>query len=110
MSSRKPRKVRAWLVTWEWCGDHAKRDDRVAAIYDSRLSPERVRGLVEMLYAQEEYTLSDRIAFCVGNRRKNPYPAVFLKVKGVPWVGEIHCGPNPYLRARLVDDLMVERG
>jgi len=27
----------------------------------------------------------------------------------LPWSGEITCGHNPYLRARLVDDLTVER-
>jgi hypothetical protein len=27
----------------------------------------------------------------------------------MPWGGEIICGHNPYLRARLVDDLTIER-
>ncbi len=110
MTYRKPRKVRAWLVTWEWSGDHAKVDDRVAAAFDSRLLPERVRGFVEILYAQQMYTLSEKIASFVGNHRRNPYPAEFLKIEGVPCEGEIHCGANPWLRARLVDDLTVERG
>jgi len=103
------RKVKAWLVTWEWCGEHAKRNEKVAAVFDARVSSERVRWAVELLYAQETYTLSERIAWCLGNRRRNPYPAEFVKLEGVPWEGEIHCGHNPYLRARLVDDLTVRR-
>ena len=110
MSPRKPRKIKAWLVTWEWSGNHAKRDKKVAATFDSRLSPERVRAFIEVLYAYETYTLSEKITAFVDNRRRNPYPAEFLKLDGGSREGEIHCGHNPYLRARLVDDLTVERG
>jgi hypothetical protein len=109
-TSRSPRKFKAWLVTWEWVGNHAKRDKKVATIFDSRLLPERVRSVVEVLYAQETYTMSEKIAAFVGNGKRNPYPAEFLRLDGVPWNGEIHCGHNPYLRARLVDDLTIERG
>jgi hypothetical protein len=28
--------MKAWLVTWEWAGDHARREDKVAAIFNSR--------------------------------------------------------------------------
>ena len=110
MGSLRTRKVKAWLVTWEWSGNHAKRDEKVAAIFDSRLSPERVRSFVEVLYAHEMYTLSERVAWFVGNKKRNPYPAEFVRLEGVPWEGEINCGHNPHLRARLVDDLTVERG
>lgn len=102
--------MKAWLVTWEWSGEHAKRNEKVAALFDSRVSPERVRESVELLYAQAAYTLSERIACFVGNRRRNPYPAECVKLEGVPWQGEIHCGHNPYLRARLVDELAIHRG
>ena len=103
------RGVKVWLVTWEWSGAHAKRGDKVAAVFDSRVSAERVREYVELLYAQETYTLSEKIDCFVGNRRRHPYPAEFVKLEGVPWEGEIHCGHNPYLRARLVDELTVRR-
>jgi hypothetical protein len=104
------RGAKAWLVTWEWCGEHAKRDEKVAAVFDSRVSPGRIREYVELLYAHETYTLSERIAWCLGNQNRNPYPAEFVKLEGVPWEGEIHCGHNPYLRARLVDELTIRRG
>lgn len=101
----RTRKVKAWLVTWEWSGDHAGRDDKVAAILNPRLRSERVRQIVEFVYLSQ-YCLSERIAFMV-HPEKNPYPAKLLNVEGLPWEGEIHCGYNPFLRARLVDDLVV---
>ena len=106
----RTRKVKAWLVTWEWRGEHAKRKEKVTDVFDSRLSSGRVRWALELLYAHEMYTLGERIDWFVGNRRRNPYPAEFIKLEGVPWEGEIHCGDNPYLRARLVDELTIQRG
>ncbi|MFP6888323.1 MAG: hypothetical protein VCF07_00995, partial [Nitrospinota bacterium] len=38
----------------------------------------------------------------------NPYPAEFNKIKGVTWEGQIICGHNPYIYARLVEGLKVE--
>ncbi len=100
--------MKAWLVTWEWCGDHAKRDDKVAAIFNVRSSSERVRELVEFIHLSAMYSLGERAAFAQ-NRKRNPYPAEFgITPDGVPWTGEITCGHNPFLRARLVDDLVVE--
>jgi len=32
-----------WLVTWEGIGDHAQRKERIAAIFKSQFSAERVR-------------------------------------------------------------------
>lgn len=39
------------------------------------------------------------------NRTFNPYPAEFERVNGVTWEGQITCGHNPWLFARLVDNL-----
>ena len=100
--------MKAWLVTWEWCGDHAKRDDKVAAIFNPRFSAERVRELVEFIHLSAMYTLGEQAA-CAQNKKRNPYPADFGATQyGVTWTGEIFCGHNPYLYARLVDDLAVE--
>jgi hypothetical protein len=52
LKRKASRKSRAWLVTWEWAGDHAKRTDKVVAIFGPRLGGERVRELVEFLYVQ----------------------------------------------------------
>lgn len=99
--------MKAWLVTWEWLGDHAKREEKVAAIFDSRLSGKRVREFVELLYLTENSSLSDRVKWA-RNKKLNPYPARFGTLDGGPWEGQIRCGHNPLLFARLVDDLTVK--
>jgi hypothetical protein len=109
MERGKTRKMKDWLVTWEWCGDHAKRDDKVAAVFDPRFSGKRVRELVEFIYLSAMYSVSERAEYAK-DKKRNPYPAGFGSTPvGAPWEGEIVCGHNPYLRARLVDDLTVER-
>jgi hypothetical protein len=95
--------MKAWLVTWEWMGDHAKRNDKIAAVLNSRLSASKVSELVEFLYLTEYYTVSEKMAIAQ-RKRDNPYPAR-VKTVGGALVG---CGHNPFLVARLVDDLTVE--
>jgi hypothetical protein len=102
------RKMKAWLVTWEWAIDNAKRDEKVAAVFSPHWGPNRVREFVEFLYMTENYTVSERMA-CALPKGQNPYPAEFGRTpEGIPWTGEIECGHHPFLFARLVDDLMVE--
>lgn len=103
------RKRKAWLVTWEWSGDHAKPAEKVVAIFNPRLGAERVRELVELLYIQSGASLDEKLSWAV-DRSRNPYPAQFGSLNGAPWQGEIHCGHNPWLFARLVDDLWVATG
>lgn len=106
METVKPRrrKIKAWLVTWEGAGNHAKLTDNVAAILNPRLSPERVRDFFELFYMNIQYSLTERLTY-TASKRKNPYPARSIR----PWGYEIECGHNPYLFARQVDDLVVER-
>jgi hypothetical protein len=78
----------------------------VAAVLNRRWSTEKVREFVEMLYANEFYSIGERIAHAKGCF--NPYPAKRGTLNGVPWDGEIFCGHNPFLYARLVDGLRVE--
>lgn len=35
----------------------------------------------------------------------NPYQATFGSLKGIPWQGEVYCGHNPYLKARIVTNI-----
>ena len=99
--------ISAWLVTWEHAGTHASPPRRVVAVYNPRWSPERVRELVELLYVGANYTIFEQIAYA-NNRSFNPYPARFGSLKGIPWMREIYCGHNPWLFARLVDNLRTE--
>lgn len=107
-SARKPSGVAAWLVTWEHSGDHAKPTERVAAVLRPRVPGRRVAEIVELLYANASYEPSERISLLRRGAR-NAYPARFGTLRGIPWEGEIFCGHNPWLEARLVDNLRVER-
>ena len=97
--------MRAWLVTWEWAIARAPVEDkvRIAAVLNSRLSAERVREIVEILYVNATYSLLERLGYA--NRKQfNPYPAQF------GWTaGEVTCGHNPWLYARIVDQIQAER-
>lgn len=108
MSYDKQRKnpgVSAWLVTWEPSADLDR--DAIAAVFSSRTGAENVRRMVELLYSYSEHCAIDKI-----NRGTlpsyNPHPATFVSISGVPWQGQIQCGYNPFLFARLVDELRIE--
>lgn len=93
-----------WLVTWESFGRAQRIKKKVAAIIDYRKSAEQVRQLVEQLYAVEMYAPFELLALAQ-HKWKNPYPARWGHLGRMPWYGEILCGHNPYLYARLVDNL-----
>ena len=108
MRAKQSRGSAVWLITWEWCGEHAKRDDKVAAVLNSRLSPEQVCRFVEFVYTFAYNSLSERLSYAT-RKTRNPYPASFGTVGNVKWEGQITCGHNPYLFARLVDDFTVKQ-
>lgn len=83
--------MKAWLVTWEWCGDHAQVEDNIAAVLNSRLSGKRVREIVELLFVNSQYSPSERLRYA-NSKKSNPYPARFGMLGRVPWEGEIFCG------------------
>jgi hypothetical protein len=58
-----PRSMKAWLVTWEWVGDHAKRGDKIAAVLNSRLSESKVKEIVEFLYLTDWYSISEKVSY-----------------------------------------------
>jgi len=96
--------VVGWLITWEWWNGHTK----IALALRGRLSPKRVKEIVESLYAYSQYTPSEFVRYCVEkNGKDNPYPAKFADIKGVTWEGRIYCGDNPRLYARKVDNLDI---
>jgi hypothetical protein len=98
----------AWLVTWEHTGKSiTPTKKKIAAIFNPRLSPDTVRRMVELIYINFSPSIAGRIVY-LKNRKTNPYPAEFDKVDGVSVLGRIHCGRNPWLFARIVDDLCVK--
>lgn len=101
----KPPMKRAWLITWGGTPHTIGNKERVVAILDSRISSERVRDYVELIYASAEYSLMERVLYA--KKRFNPYPARYLPIEGVPWRGLIGCGSNPWLEARHVANVQV---
>jgi hypothetical protein len=106
MAGKKRKGRTAWLVTRHWrTGPGSDPRSEVAAILSGRLGGGRVRGFVELLGVAGYYTLQEQAAMQWSGPGQAPYPAQFND----RWQCDISCGDDPYLRARLVDDLIVER-
>jgi hypothetical protein len=73
------------------------RQRRTVEILDPRMSPERVREIVELFY-HSEASLSEKVAWRL-RKREQSYPAEFVTIEGVRWAGQITCGHNPWLVA-----------
>jgi hypothetical protein len=109
MEKKTTRGKKAWLVTRHWIADHPKWE--VAAIFNPRISGRRVREFLDLIeLTSGSLTLDEQLSISWPGRRRMPYRATLgLTTKGDPWDGEVLCGNDPYLRARLVDDLIIER-
>ena len=107
--------MKAWLVTWKGSSERVERNGEIVSILDPSLGLETVRKHVERLYADNCYSLGERLdAARSGPNKHIPYPAqpVYKKISigGKPaplCTGAITCGHNPYLLARKVTDLEV---
>lgn len=104
----KRRRRSAWLVTWDWAGDHARPDgNQVLAVLSPRLGERRVKELVEALCATHEYDSVDMFAAL----DENPYPARYDSIDTsfgrTEYRERITCGHNPWLLARKVVNLRL---
>jgi hypothetical protein len=94
--------MKAWLVTWEWVGNHAAVEEPVVAILSARKNARGVRIYVEQRYIEETASFEEKLSYARYNRpRRPPHPAELTH-------NRIHCGHNPFLYARVVDDLSTE--
>ena len=94
--------MKAWLVTWVWAADAAALADEIAAILPPRWSRDRVADVVEFLYALTTSSPTELAAYA-RNRSNNPYQAELQNF------GRISCGANPFLYARPVSDLTIDK-
>ena len=98
------KKRSAWLITWESSRDDYLADlrrPRVVAILRPQLSPSTIAAILPVLFISEsKLTFSEKICYGLLKRPRR-------------WVRHglrrICCGPNPWLEARLVKDLYVEK-
>ena len=112
------RATKAWLVRWEWAGAHAEVDQPIAAILPCRWGADSIKRVVEALYAAREFDPVDMLA-AARAPRDAPYRAhngtVCVTFEdgsrgNVAWTGEVLCGHNPYLVARLARVWEDEQG
>lgn len=99
--------MNAWLITWDWCGEHAAVTDRIAAILGARKSESKVAELVEFIYMHSRSSVGE-IAHYANRPSRIPFKAQrSMVINGVPHGERIICGNNPWLYARKVSDLNV---
>jgi hypothetical protein len=97
--------MKAWIIKWNWVGEHAAVDEAYVGVLSARLSSEQVRRYVEMLYSLKSYSLSEQLEMSRYNKpRENPYRAHHP----TNWHGNIVCGHNPYLEAFLAEQVVVQ--
>ena len=93
--------MNAWLITWQWSGEHARVRDPLVAILSSRKSRSSIAELVEFLYLRASGEAAD-LAYYANRRKLLRYPAQ------IDQNCRITCGHNPWLYARVVSNLSVE--
>ena len=101
-TQKMPQKQRSkvWLIRWERIGEHVNLPEpEIAAILSPRISGEHIRELVELMYMNACFTLSERARYAL-HKRENPYPARFGSIDGAPDRRMVECGHNPFLVAR----------
>lgn len=108
---------RAWLITWDWTGPHAEPDNTFVAILSGRYTRRTVAGIVEQHYVASRLAIHEQLAYAK-SKKSCPYEvqyntlAVSEKIQeesSLPARGRfgdsMTFGGNPWLWARVVDDL-----
>lgn len=93
--------MKAWLIRWEWMGEHAAISDPIVTIMSARTSTKDVQKYVEQRYIEARASLSEKLTYARYNQPQEP-PYLARRERG-----HIHCGDNPWIVARIVDDLCV---
>ncbi len=97
------------MVRWDWAGEHAAVEQPVAAVLRPQVGARQVQRIVAALYAASQYGPGDML-YAIQRDGHDPYPARFgtapfdsgdgHRVQAT-WEGEVTCGHNPFLIARL---------
>ena len=93
--------MKAWIIEWDWSGEHAKVDNRFVTVLSARCSDNQIKAALDLLYSVEKYSLRARFGFAkYNNPDKKPYqPEVEC--------GTITLGHNPWLVAKRVDFSLI---
>jgi hypothetical protein len=108
---------RAWLLTWEAAGPHARIKDRFAGLLSSRLSARTIERILEFTYVSGYHAITDVFGY-VRSRKHFPYHVQYCTIAVAermqkesslpPQVLSAYSmviGGNPWLWARVVRDL-----
>ena len=82
-------------------------DKIVVAIVNYRHAGSHIKDLIENIYIEKTSSVAEKLSYAK-NKKDNPYPARYGNIGGVEWRGRLFCGHNPFLYARLVDNLRLE--
>ena len=94
--------MKAWVVRWEWIGDHAAHPNPFIAVLSARCGSESVRKFVERFHITATASVNEQIEYA---RYTNPRPPAYradVSAKGI-----IHCGHNPFIVARRAADVRL---
>jgi phosphohistidine phosphatase SixA len=96
----------AWVVTLEGTSLEAK----VIGIVSSRKSAEKIKEMVEWLYALLNYSPDEHFSMQRYLKPINPYPASYWRTNaGCEVQSMMTCGHNPWLVARLARDVELSK-
>jgi hypothetical protein len=79
--------------------------DKVVAVLPADWPVDSVAEVVTLLYAQATSTVGELVGYAA-DPAANPYRAQVDEINGAPYVT---CGPNPFLTAERVVELVVEK-
>lgn len=99
--------MKAWIVTWEWCGRTAAVADKIAAVLPPQYSDRRVADIVQLLYNLATSELSELAAYAKRPGQIPYKPRVGQVINSVPHSDRVTCGHNPWLYARRVTGVRV---
>ena len=55
--------MKAWIIKWDWAGDHAKVEYLIVAVPSARRSPKHIQRYVQQRYIEETASLAEMLAY-----------------------------------------------
>lgn len=110
----------AWLVTWEWDSTTNEVQNPIVSVLDYRRSTAQIRIYLEYLWIHHSRSL-DGLAKWAKHDSRAPqvrgrhieeeftHPDGTTEIRYARSAWDLRIGTDPYLRARLVDDLEVDK-
>ena len=108
---------RAWLITWISTDNHTKVKDEFAAIVSWRFGSKKIKEITKQIYISGFLSLPEQIAY-TKDKKICPYKIQYTSISvskeiqemsslpsHVPFGESMIIGGNPWLWARIVDDL-----